>query len=155
MAVGEVPLVYAPRRMVAYAPDRVRGWTVKRYGISATRPAPPEEVVQAARAAVERTLPDAYGDALAYGYSVLHEDPDGCYAVVGWWSRNRVILHTRTWLSTWEDPADWQPAPNGATACIWEMVAMAHERDAWVRHVVRPEAPDLAGYLDSTVSGEF
>ncbi|MFF1724882.1 hypothetical protein [Streptomyces sviceus] len=155
MAVGETPLVYAPRRMVAYEPDRVRGWTVKRYGISATRPRPPEPVVEAARSAVLRTLPDAYDDALAYAYSVLHEDPDGCYVVVGWWSRNRVILHTRTWLSQWEAPDDWRPAPNGATACIWEMVAMAHERDAWVRHVVRPEVPDVEAYLASTVCGAF
>lgn len=141
--------------MVTFAPDEVRGWTVKRYGISATRPSPPDAVVQAARLAVERSLPDAYPSALSCGFSVLHEDPDGCYVVVGWWSPNRVILHTRTWIADWADPTAWQPAPGAATACIWEMVALAAERDAWVRHVVQPQTPDLAGYLAATITGDF
>ncbi|MFJ2578106.1 hypothetical protein [Kitasatospora aureofaciens] len=155
MDVGVVPVRWAPRRMVAFAPEEVRGWVVKRYGISATRPSPPDRVVEAARVAVGASLPEAYPDALSCAFSVLHEDPDGCYVVVGWWSPNRVILHTRTWISEWADPDVWQPAQGGATACIWEMVALAAERDAWVRHVVRPDVPDLAGYLAATISGEF
>ncbi|MFD8081697.1 hypothetical protein ACFV4F_08360 [Kitasatospora sp. NPDC059722] len=155
MDVGVVPVPWAPRRMVALAPDRVRGWRVKRYGISATRPRPPAHVIEAARRAVERSLPEAYPEALSCAFSVLHEDEDGCYVVVAWWSPNRLILHSRTWISAWADPADWRPAPGAATACIWELVAMGAERDAWVRHVVRPDVPDLDGYLAATVSGEF
>ncbi|KXK63807.1 hypothetical protein AWW66_01095 [Micromonospora rosaria] len=146
---------YAPRRLVSLPADDVRGWTVKRYGISADRPRPPVRVIEAARVAVEASLPEAYDGAAPWAFSVVHEDADGCYLVVGWWSPNRVILHTRTWLSGWADPAAWTPAGAAATACVWEMVAIAHERDAWVRHVVASAEPDFAAYRADTVSGSF
>ena len=154
-AVGERELTYSPRSIVALSPQFVRGWTVKRYGVSALRPAPADEVLEFARLAVEQTLPHSYPDALSYAYSVVHEDGDGCYVVVGWWSLNRVILHSRTWLADWDALTRPRPAPGHATACIWELVAMAHERQAWVEHVVRPDTPDLDGYLGSTVAGMF
>ena len=154
-AVGERELTYSPRSLTALRPELVRGWTVKRYAVSALRAAPPEEVLDFARLAVERSLPHAYGDALSYGYSVVHEDADGCYVVVGWWSRNRVILHSRTWLADWGALTEPRPAPGHATACIWELVAMAHERHAWVEHVVSRPEPDLDGYLAATVAGSY
>jgi len=154
-SVGERALSYSPRSLTALRPEMVRGWTVKRYAISALRPAPPDEVLDFARIAVERSLPDPYDGALSFGYSVVHEDADGCYVVVGWWSPNRAILHTRTWLADWHALTDPRPAPPSATACIWELVAMAHERHAWVDHVVRPAEPDVDGYLASTVAGMF
>lgn len=155
VTVGEIATKYAPRRLVALDAERVRGWTVKRYGVSETRPCPPDAVVAAARKAVEDTLPDVHPDAPSHAFSVVHEDSDGCYVVVGWWSRNGLILHTRTWLSGWDDPAAWTPAGGHATACIWETVAIAHERDAWVRHMVAPPEPDPDGYVGSVVSGMF
>jgi hypothetical protein len=153
--VGERSFQYAPRSLTALPPEESRSWTIKRYAVSALRPAPPDEVLELARRAVDRSLPDAYPDALSVGYSVVHEDEDGCYVVVGWWSRNRVILHTRTWLADWDDLTTLVEAPAHATACIWELVAMGHERDAWVRHVVQPDIPDIDAFLRSTVSGQF
>ena len=107
------------------------------------------------RSAARRSLPEPYKDGLCYGYSVVHEDDDGCYVVVGWWSRNGVILHTRTWLADWDDLTALTEAPADATACIWELVAMCHERDAWVSYVLAADTPDLAAFLNSTVSGQF
>lgn len=154
-AAGERSLQYALRSLTALPPEESRSWTIKRYAVSALRPAPPEEVLELARRAVDQSLPEAYPDALSFGYSVVHEDEDGCYVVVGWWSRNRVILHTRTWLADWDALTTLVEAPAHATACIWELVAMGHERDAWVRHVVQPDAPDIDAFLRSTVSGQF
>ena len=74
---------------------------------------------------------------------------------MAWWSLNRVILHTRTWLGDWDDLANPAEAPGHATACVWELAAMANERDAWVRHVVRPEHPDVGAYLAATLTGRF
>jgi hypothetical protein len=153
--MGERAVRYAPRMLSALPHERVRSWTVKRYAVSALRPTPPEGVLEMARRAVDRSLPEAYPHELSCGFSVVHEDEDGCYVVVGWWSRNRVILHTRTWLADWEDLTTLTPAPAGATACIWELVAIGHERDAWVRHVVVPDRPDLDTFLAATVSGRF
>jgi hypothetical protein len=30
---------------------------------------------------------------------------------------------------------------------VWELPPIQHERDAWVRHMLVPDAADLAGYL--------
>jgi hypothetical protein len=31
--------------------------------------------------------------------------------------------------------------------CVWELPPIAHERDAWVRHMLLPDKPDLDAYL--------
>ncbi|MEV7603577.1 hypothetical protein AB0O91_40030 [Kitasatospora sp. NPDC089797] len=151
--VGRRPVEYAPRSITALAAESVGGWTVKRYGVSALRDTPPEPVLDFARLAVRRSLPD--GQPGGYGFSVVHEDEDGCYVVVGWWSPNRLILHTRTWLAGWDDLTAPAPAPGDATACVWELVAIGHERDAWVRNVLAPAEPDFAAYLAATVAGRY
>ena len=152
-SVGQRPVQYAQRSLTAPAPVEHGSWTVKRYAVSALRPAPPDEVHDFARRAVELTLPSL--ESKGFAFSVVHEDEDGCYVVVAWWSPNRLILHSRTWIAEWSDLRTPMPAPANATACIWELVAIGHERDAWVRHVVQPEHPDFSAYLASTVSGQF
>lgn len=155
MTVGEIPVPYAPRSLTTLPPEQVGGWMVKRYAVSALREAPVGPVHEFARLGVERSLPPSHVDSPSGAYSVVHEDEDGCYVVVGWWSRNGLILHTRTWLADWEDLDRPTEAPGHATACVWELVAMAREREAWVRYVLVPDQPDLAAYLADTVSGRF
>ncbi|MEV0430930.1 nuclear transport factor 2 family protein [Micromonospora sp. NPDC050495] len=48
---------------------------------------------------------------------------------------------------------DFQRVPSGGpTACVWELLAINHERQAWVEHVLRrPADPDVAAYLAATV----
>jgi hypothetical protein len=36
--------------------------------------------------------------------------------------------------------------------CVWELAIVAHERDAWVRHMLAPGQPDLDGYLADSLS---
>ncbi|GAB2721503.1 hypothetical protein GCM10010442_48360 [Kitasatospora kifunensis] len=151
--MGQRPVEYALRSITALATESVQGWTVKRYGVSALRDTPAPEVLDFARLAVRRSLPAT--PAAGYGFSVVHEDEDGCYVVVGWWSPNRLILHTRTWLAGWDDLTALAPAPGDATACVWELVAIGHERDAWVRHVLSTPEPDFAAYLAATVAGRY
>ncbi|MEV0622096.1 hypothetical protein AB0I81_52875 [Nonomuraea sp. NPDC050404] len=155
MTIGEIGATYSPRQLVFFPWKEVRGWRVKRYGISATRPEPPRHVVLAGDSAAGLSLPEPYDGALSCAFSVVHEDEDGCYALVAWWSRNGLILHTRTWISGWDAPGAWTPAPACATACVWELVAVCHERRSWVEHVLRPDAPDVRAYLGSGVNGAF
>ncbi|MEU7166108.1 hypothetical protein AB0A70_15895 [Streptomyces morookaense] len=155
LQVGTRPTPYTPRSVRTLRHERTGGWTVKRYAVSALREVPSEEVDAFARTAVGMTLPPAHREGLSHAFSVVHEDADGVYVVVGWWSANRLILHTRTWLADWSDLTRPAEAPGRATACVWEMAAMAHERDAWVEHVVRQDPPDVDGYLAAEISGEY
>ena len=153
--VGARPLSYAPRSVSTRQPETLRGWTVKRYAISALRDTPPQEVLDFARSAAELSLPDSAGRTRSHAFTVVHEDEDGCYVVVGWWSLNGVILHSRTWLADWSDLTELTEAPGHATACTWELAVMARERDFWLRHMVIPEQPDLPAYLAATVTDRF
>jgi hypothetical protein len=37
--------------------------------------------------------------------------------------------------------------------CVWELPPIQHERDAWVRHMLLPVEPHLAGYLSDAMPG--
>ncbi|WP_344444509.1 hypothetical protein, partial [Kitasatospora nipponensis] len=153
--VGERPVRYDARSITTQPPEQVEGWTVKRYTVSALRERPPAPVEDFARLAVRRSLPAPHAAVPAHALSVLHEDEDGVYVVVGWWSLNGLILHSRTWLANWSDLTTLIPAPGNATACVWELLALGHARDRWVEHVLRPEEPDFARYLAAELSGRF
>ncbi|MGW3938559.1 hypothetical protein [Streptomyces phaeochromogenes] len=36
--------------------------------------------------------------------------------------------------------------------CVWELPPILHERDAWVRHMLAPDAPDLDAYMADCLS---
>ena len=40
--------------------------------------------------------------------------------------------------------------PRPGVGCVWELGVLEHERTAWIRHVLAPDRPDLAGYLADT-----
>ena len=44
--------------------------------------------------------------------------------------RNFMVIQDRPWIG-----------------CVWELPPIAHERDAWVRHMLLPDQPDLGAYL--------
>ncbi|MFK8849709.1 hypothetical protein [Streptomyces sp. Ac-502] len=155
LQVGQRPTRYAPRSVRTLEHGTANGWTVKRYAVSALRELPPAEVHAFAWDAVRQSLPEPYAEGLCHAFSVVHEDADGVYVVVGWWSANRLILHTRTWLADWADLKRLTEAPGHATACVWELAAIGCERDAWVEHVLRRDPPDIGRYLAAGVHGEY
>jgi hypothetical protein len=46
-----------------------------------------------------------------------------------------------------EDSTNFKVLAKPWIGCVWELPPMAHERTAWVRHILAPDEPDLAGYL--------
>ncbi|WP_281897470.1 hypothetical protein [Phytohabitans aurantiacus] len=155
MTVGMRPVTYQPRAITTQDGIDVGGWTVKRYAVSALRDTPPEPVHAFAVLALRRSLPPPHPHGGSHAFSVVHEDEDGCYAVAAWWSLNRVILHTRTWLADWSDLTAPTEAPGHATACLWELAVIAHERRSWLTHIVRPPQPDVPTYLADAITDKF
>ncbi|WP_420626789.1 hypothetical protein [Candidatus Poriferisodalis sp.] len=53
-----------------------------------------------------------------------------------------------------DDPTSFEPVPpGGPTACVWELAVHAHERDAFVVHVLNPpDGPDYDAYLADTLT---
>ncbi len=66
------------------------------------------------------------------------------------------ILSHRLWCVDLGRPGQFVPmGMGGPMACVHEMVAQGHERNAFVRHVLSPgEGPNHEGYLDDVCSGD-
>ena len=137
----------------------VAGRSIKRYHVTPGPDGVEPEVERAAFAILPRLLPErdetppatfivvhrSRGDNAAYlnAYSwvwdnVLHfRGAAAAQAELGCPDADPthfVVLDGRPWIG-----------------CVWELPALGHERSAWVRHMLMPDVPDLAGYLADTL----
>jgi hypothetical protein len=49
------------------------------------------------------------------------------------------------------DPTHFVVLDRPWIGCVWELPPIAHERDAWIRHMLVPDQPDLDAYLADTL----
>jgi hypothetical protein len=133
------------------------GWRLKLYGIAYRGERPAQALVDAAVAVARERLPrpavadDRYG----VGFVCAHDGRGDNFVFVDWWA-GEDELHHHGWRSTKEEPHSLRlTGPDDFTACAWDLAVIAHERSAWVRHVLaRPEGPDLDAYLDDRLDGQ-
>ena len=141
---------YAPRPVRPMGVRSFGDWKLKLYGIAYGRDQPSPELVQAALRAADSTLPvparrdDRYG----LGFLGIHHGRDSNFVFVSWWENENELQH-RVFYSTPDRPDELRPAtPQEPIACVWDLSVLAHEREAWVRHVLsRPTGADRDAYL--------
>jgi hypothetical protein len=93
--------------------------------------------------------PDRYG----LGFVVVHRAGDFCFVLYDWWAGENEI-HQHLYSAPLDDPAALAPHPTPAIFCVWEGVAVDHERRAWLRHVLaNPGGPDVRAYLEDFFEG--
>jgi hypothetical protein len=51
-----------------------------------------------------------------------------------------------------DDPTNFMVLDSKWIGCVYELPPLVHERDAWVRHVLAPDQPDLDGYLADSMA---
>ena len=118
----------------------------------------------AVRALARRCLRDAakagtldLGDGL--GFVVLHRCGESFYfLLVSTW-RNENELWETVWAKCSGDEVFFHPWPTeGAhrpTFCVWELGAVAHEREAWIRFLESPrDGGARRAYLRDSFAGE-
>ncbi len=138
---------FAPRALASGPPLIDAGWRLKSYGIAwgghprlaGDEPGCLELLWDA--------LPDpaeAEGRP-GVGWVILHLGRDADYLVLGWWDRENE-LPVRIWVREGGNP--WRPAGGSESFCVWDLEVISHERDAYVRHVLRPGAPGVEAYLE-------
>jgi hypothetical protein len=143
---------YRTRAIRPLGVRELAGWRMKMYGIAAVGERPREAVVAAASELAAKVLPapphdDGPG---AYGFVIAHEGESACYYLVYWWVQE-IFLGHRIFVASLRDPRRWQPVGAGVFPCAWELVPIAHEREAWVAAMLQGE-PDPQRYLADTVS---
>lgn len=139
---------------------RASAWQVKRYAI--TTPGGggrlPEEAAAAAWDALASTLPADLAAGRSQGAAILtmHAGRQGFWVLVDWWAFGDILMH-RHFRAAADRPVDLRDVSGeGFGPCVWELAVQAHERHAWLEHVLaNPAGPDLSAYLLDGLSAEL
>jgi ketosteroid isomerase-like protein len=74
---------------------------------------------------------DRQGGHFALGFVILHEGATANWLLFDWWLEGGILAHILS-SSSLEQPARFRKVEPPLMACAWELLAIAHERDAWV-----------------------
>ncbi|MGW6389166.1 hypothetical protein ACWFR1_01390 [Streptomyces sp. NPDC055103] len=153
-------MAFAEKFLVSLPPVEIAGRHLKRYHVTADPAGIEPEVEKAAYALLPELLPPLDGSPAA-GFVVLHRGGDtGAYLNAYSWVWDNVLhfgggaagQHALDCPDT--DPTHFVRVDRSWIGCVWELLPLGHERNAWVRHMLVPDVPDLAGYLrDALPSG--
>lgn len=144
---------FTEKHLTAPAPIEVSGRQVKRYHIS-IQPDIEDGIQKAAYDFLPRLLPAPDDETPPAAFMILHRG-----------SGNAAYLNAYSWV--WGNAVEFHAAVAGMPflgcpdedaehfielrrpwiGCVWELAPFGYERSAWIRHVLQPDQPDLAGYL--------
>jgi len=143
---------HRPRPITSLGIHETAGWRLKVYGITSEGDRPPAELTEAALKLAPEVLPSS-DEQYGLGFVVVHRAGDFSFVLYDWWSGENEI-HQHLYSAPLDDPGGLAPHPTPAIFCVWEGVAVDHERRAWLRHVLaKPDGPDVASYLDDFFEG--
>jgi len=142
---------YAPRRMAFLDQWNEDGLAIKAYAIQCNPdpgvPMLSPDVAAAARKTAMAALKHHARDARAsgVGFCIVHAGEEAVWLLVDWWISGGILCQ-QMYSAPLAQPERFQPVQGPFIACVWELEVTAHERGAWMRHVLR-EAPDTDAYL--------
>jgi hypothetical protein len=125
---------YAARPINALSPVERRGFTLKRYWIDLqAEPAPDAADWAGAIALAVQALPQEDDPGRAgVGFLILHRGRGADYLVLGWWARENELPLRVIVRYPGTDDAQWRPARDDESVCVWDLEVIAFERDAYV-----------------------
>lgn len=129
----------------------VNGWRFKSYEITLDARPIAAEIFDAATSCLAAALPHA-GSEAAVGFVIVHHGAEQVWVLADRWHGDVACQHT--FFASLDEPTSLEPVPSGGpTACVWELAVHAHERDAFVTHVLNPpDGPDYDAYLADTLT---
>ena len=128
---------------------RVLEWRLKTYAITYGSEVLDSDVYDRGTDLASRELPQpAVNEGRGgVGFVICHQGRGIHFLVLNWWDRENELFN-RVFTRGFGAIDEWQPAARGETACVWDLQGIAHEREAFVNHVLsRPSAPDFEAYL--------
>lgn len=139
---------YAPRDTHFTGLHTVNGWSLKQYQIQFETGTDWSDFAPAAELA-DHSLPapDPAAGRPGFGFTIAHSGRGADYFVLGWWNAENELP-----LSVWvrRDGKEWRPAHAGESVCVWDLEVIWHERQAWVRTMMREQA-DGGAYLSAVL----
>jgi hypothetical protein len=124
---------HAPKHVTIGETLNLSGAILKWYAVHSQEQPVPEKITQLARAYLLNTPPDARG----LGFVVLHRcGNDFYFLIVCTWRNGNEIWET-VFYKDGDGMMDFAPFPREGshkpTFCVWELVPVVHEQQAWVR----------------------
>jgi hypothetical protein len=153
-------MTFQEKLLTSQPPVEVSGRRMKRYYVTSGTAPITADIERAAIELLPRLAPDADSTPPA-GFIVLHRGGDGAtYLNAYTWVWDNA-LHMRGAVAAQpeldcpdDDPTHFIALDRPWIGCVWELSPIHHERNAWVRHILLPGAPDLDAYVaDSMPSG--
>ncbi|NOX31366.1 MAG: hypothetical protein GXP35_15150 [Actinobacteria bacterium] len=138
---------FVPRPVRPVGVSEISGWRLKRYEITVSGDAISANINLAIDRLLCVALPAPRADELGVGFLIVHHGAESVWVLADLWEGDIVSQHT--FSAHLDDPTVFERVPvGGPTACVWELPVHAHERDAYVKHVLDPKSgPDGDAYL--------
>lgn len=116
--------------------EELGGHLTKVYAIEAPgRTVTPEGWEYALRLAGRHLRLGREAGSTGLGCVLLHAGGDGDYLLVHSWIEG-YMSRLGVFSGPMDTPEAFRPASTGLAPCVWEAAVLAHERDAFVRHVL-------------------
>lgn len=154
------PEPYLPRRIAYLDTWQAAGHAIKVYGMhrdaDGVGPMLSESIIASTQAAVSDVVREhASGErSHGLGFCIAHVGDEAVWLLVDWWITGGILCQ-RMLSAPLSQPDIFTPVTAPALACVWEMVVTAHERNAWVRHMLTAH-PDARAYLeDVLLAGQY
>ena len=151
--------VYKPRTVAFVGVRELGRWQVKATVITVRGTATHfPDVVEAGWSMAEALLlgvADGGRDA-GVAHLTLHLGLGGVWLLLDWWSDGDMLMH-RHFQASLDDPTRFADVGSRHYGpCVWELAVQAHEREAWLRHVLaNPAGPDLDAYLQDGLNARL
>jgi hypothetical protein len=145
-------MTFAERFLTTAEPIEMAGRQIKRYHLRVVDADVDAEIQSAAYAMLPGLLPEPDGTPPAT-FTVLHQGEDGAFLLAYSWMWDNVLEYRTVCAGVPmlgcpdTDLTHFAVPVRNWIGCVWELAPLEHERSAWVRHLLEPARPDLAGYL--------
>lgn len=150
---------YKPRAIMFKESLYCNGWNIKVYTITNQEEFKAKHIFQNIGRHVpvwidqiENTTLPTYKQA----FLIVHEAREGVWILLNWWTGGEMI-ETKVLFSSFETPEQITDSPYGTNSllCVWELEVFAHERRAWIRHILsKANTPDYLAYTKDTLRKE-
>ena len=86
----------------------------------------------------------------------MHEAREGVLVLLNWFTGENMV-ETKIYFADFTNPSEIKPSIYNpkALVCIWELEIFAHERKAWIQHVLsKADSPDFDSYINDTMNNK-
>ncbi|MGP4021653.1 hypothetical protein [Saccharopolyspora sp. 5N708] len=137
--------------------SEIAGHVVKSYAIEAPGRTVADQDAQAAQRIAADHLTSAYlRGSLGLSVLLVHAGGDGDYVLVHTWIEG-YMSDLAVFTGPAGDAGQLRPGRSGLAPCVWEAAVLAHERDAFSRHVLLGDGAleeRLAAWRGDVLAGE-